>query len=945
MKKLFAQILFFFSVFAFAQETGTIAGALSDKEMNNEPLPFANVSVKNTSKGTTSDFDGLYKIENIPTGTYTIVFSFIGYETVEIPNVKVEANKVTEINTGLGASAAALDEVMITTVSRRDSEVALLLDQKDAVDIKESIGSQELTKLGVSDAATATTKISGVSSSEASGDVFVRGLGDRYLYTTLNGMPIPSDDIERKNIDLSLFPTRIVQSVSISKTYSSANSADQSSGSVDISSRSLVGLEEFGFGTQVGLNTNANAKGIGSNFKRTANESDLSLGFYSKDISTRDAITDQTWNAQSTNMPINYQYSLTAGKKIGEKFKIFFTGSQSSKFEYSEGIFRQFERNRTDVEFTDASLYNNTINTTGLLDLKYRFDKKNEIKALSLFVNKVKDEVYEAGRNREGFVFEEVNNEDQYSQFIRDQNTKQTRLWVNQLLGDHEIGEKNHLTWGLGYNKLNADEPNRIRNEVNIKKPTDMEGELVELGFQGGFQQRKTSQILEDLEYNARLKNEFTVFENDSISTLKLSLGGNYRNKTRDFTSSFFGVTENGAGVNPPSIDHLDAVFTTENFNNDLLDLRLVRSDSEGNIIPDTYDAELNSSAGFFNINYSFSQFNFNVGARYQKDMINLDYDVANAPGGQGGNVEKNYDNFYPALNIKYAVSEKHNLRLAASKTITLPEFKEIAPFEYVSATGQITRGNVDLEASNVYNLDLKWEFFPTNKELISATAFYKNIKDPINRVLDRGSAGVFSFFNSGEEATIYGIELDANVNLTSSEEENGINLDLGVNFSRMWHNQDLKTNFNDDGTLARTFQYNNKTEVGLQGASDYIVNTSLNFSTNWEREFNANISGNYASDKIFALGSAPDSQTDANSVLYNNEIIEEGFVTLNATLSQELSERLLLRFKAQNILNPEIKRTQDVLPLSGGVQTENNQTTRSYTRGAVFTLGINYNF
>lgn len=92
-------------------------------------------------------------------------------------------------------------------------------------------------------------------------------------------------------------------------------------------------------------------------------------------------------------------------------------------------------------------------------------------------------------------------------------------------------------------------------------------------------------------------------------------------------------------------------------------------------------------------------------------------------------------------------------------------------------------------------------------------------------------------------------------------------------------------------------------------------------------------------------MGSAPDSQTQENSVLYNNEIIEEGFVTLNATLSQELSERLLLRFKAQNILNPDIKRTQDVLPLSGGAQSESNQTTRSYTRGAIFTLGINYNF
>lgn len=561
MKKLFAQILFFFSAFAFAQETGTIAGALSDKEMNNEPLPFANVTVKNTSKGTTSDFDGLYKIENIPTGTYTIVFSFIGYETVEIPNVKVEADKVTEINTGLGASAAALDEVMITTVSRRDSEVALLLDQKDAVDIKESIGSQELTKLGVSDAATATTKISGVSSSEASGDVYVRGLGDRYLYTTLNGLPVPSDNIDKKNIDLGLFPTRVVQSVSVSKNFSAENSADQSSGSVNINSKSLVGLSELGFGAQVGVNTNA----IGEeNFKQSANSNDISLGFYNQKTASEDAIVNQNWNTESRKLPMNYKYTVTAGKKFGEKFKVLFTGSQSSNFEYNEGIFQQFNRNIDDSKFNDATYYRNTVNTTGLIDLKYAFNKKNEVRALSMFVNKMTDEVYESGRNREGFVFEEVNNEDQYGQYVKDQNTKQTKLWVNQILGDHEIGERNHLTWGLGYNQVDADEPNRLRNEVNIKKATDTDPELIELANQGGFQQRRSSQIIDDLEYNARLKNEFKVFENDTVSSLKISAGGNFRYKTRDFESDKFGVDEAGAPgqITPPSIDDLNAIFT-----------------------------------------------------------------------------------------------------------------------------------------------------------------------------------------------------------------------------------------------------------------------------------------------------------------------------------------------------------------------------------------------
>ena len=933
MKTIFNILICLVSSASFAQGTGSISGLLTDKETGDQPLPFANVTIKGTTKGTTTDFDGLYQIENIEPGTYTVVFSFVGYETLEVPNVKVTANKVTEVNTGLGASAAALDEVLIKTVARRDSQTALLLDQKDAIDIKESIGAQELAKLGVSDAATATTKISGVSSSEASGDVYVRGLGDRYLYTTLNGLTVPSDNIDKKNIDLGLFPTRIVQSVSINKNFMPENTSDQSSGSINITSTELAGTEEFSISVQTGFNTNAIQQ---DEFKQTANRDDISFGFYSNDMSTKDAITQQSWNTQSTSLPLNYKYAITAGKKIGENFKVLFTGSQSNKYEYNEGIFQQFDRNLDDVRFTDATYFTNTVNTTGLLDLSYSFNKENQIKAVSLFVNKLQDQVFEAGRNREGFVFEEVNNPDDFSQFVRDQNTKQTKLWVNQLLGDHQFGENHHVTWGFGYNQLDADEPNRMRNEVNIENATDTTPESIQLANQGGTQQRKQYQEIDDAEYTARLKDEFKVFENDTISSLKLSFGGNFRSKTRDFESDRIGIDEIGAPgqVVPPSIDDLGAVFTQENFDNGIL--RYVEQ------LPDTYTGELNSTSGFLSVNYSINKFNFNVGARYQDDEINVDYNVGNARGGREGSTSKNYDNIYPAINIKYALNEKNNLRLAASKTITLPEFKEIAPFGYVSPTNQVIVGNTDIEASNVYNLDLKWEFFPSSGELISATGFFKQINDPINRTLDRGSSGYFTFFNTSDKAEVLGLELEANVGLLSSEEENGVNLDLGFNFTRMWHTQDLKTNYNEEGNVASTFRYNGKSEIGLEGASDYIVNASFNFSTNWENEFNANLSGNYSSDKIYAIGSAPDSQT-VQSNLYNNEIIEKGFVTLNATMSQEITKNLSVRFKALNLLDPEIERTQDILDIT--TNQENTETVRSYKKGMTLSLGFNYKF
>ena len=145
----------------FAQ-TGSIKGTLTDKQMNNEPLPFANVIIKDSSKGTTSDFDGLYTIDDLAPGTYVVEFSFVGYQTIE-ETIAISANQIVALDLSLSPSAAALDEVVIKTSLRRDTQSVLLLEQKKATIIKESIGSVELAKLGISNAATATTKISGIS--------------------------------------------------------------------------------------------------------------------------------------------------------------------------------------------------------------------------------------------------------------------------------------------------------------------------------------------------------------------------------------------------------------------------------------------------------------------------------------------------------------------------------------------------------------------------------------------------------------------------------------------------------------------------------------------------------------------------------------------------------------------------------------------------------------
>lgn len=899
--------------FTQAQNTGSVVGKLTDKEYNNEPLAFANVLIKGTTKGTTSDFDGLYTFEALEAGSYSLIFSFVGYETQEIA-IQIADGKATEVNVQMSASAASLDEVVITTTTKRESETALLLEQKKAVVIKESIGAERLSKIGVSDAASATTKISGVTKSEGSGEIYIRGLGDRYLSTTMNGLPIPSDDVENKNINLNLFSTNIIENVGISKTYSTSSYADQTSGNVDVASKEY---SKKGLSISIGSGYNTNVIGLEGGFKRSIATEDVTLGFHKKQYALVDLITRQGWDPVDQKNTGNYNFSLSGGRKfeiLGKKLAVFVAGSHSKSYNYQEGVFRSYRSNILDNEFTDTESFGSNINSTGYVNLRLKLNSNHKIKISSLSVNKSTDNVYEQGRNGLGYVFDQDPQEN--GAFVRDQNFKQTTMLVNQINGEHRIKENNKLKWGAGYNYVLAQEPNRIRNEANI-----LDANTVQYAHVGDFQQRKSNQKIEDIEYNAFIKDEisFGKMDEDENQPFKLHFGANLRKKDRVFSSLFIGVRARDFQV--ASVDNFSSTFTEANFSNGLV---LRERDA------DRYDADLTITSGFASLDFGLNKkFSGNIGVRYERDEINVLWDVANFVG-RVGSISKEYTEFYPSANLKYELNEKHFLRFATSLTQTLPEFKELAPFEYVSPTGRVTRGDPNLEKSDVFNVDLKWEFFPKKSELISATTFYKQIKNPINLALTRGSAGIFQYSNTGDKANVFGIELETRLNLIENEDEKSI-LNFNANVTKMWFNQDL----------LEAFQYKGVTQSDLQGASDLILNGSLSYNNQKEKAFIATLTGNYASDKIFALGSPEDFTNSA--VLYNDEIIEKGFFTMDLVVSKKITEKLLLKFVGKNLLNPDIDQTQIIRNINTGIET--NETVSSYKKGSLLSLNVKYTF
>ena len=195
-----------------------------------EPMAFANVIVKDSSIGTTSDFDGKYELSLDP-GSYTLIFSFVGYSTIEITDVTISEESDEIVNVTLLTNM--LDEVVISTTVRKNTESAVLDIQKKSTVMLDGISSQGIKKAGASNIAGAVKAVPGVSV-QGGKYVYVRGLGDRYTKSILNGVDIPGLDPDRNTIQMDIFPTNILENIIVIKSAAAEYPADFTGGVIDI---------------------------------------------------------------------------------------------------------------------------------------------------------------------------------------------------------------------------------------------------------------------------------------------------------------------------------------------------------------------------------------------------------------------------------------------------------------------------------------------------------------------------------------------------------------------------------------------------------------------------------------------------------------------------------------------------------------------------------------
>ena len=903
------------SAISFSQSKGTVSGIITDKDSNNQSLPFANVLVKGTTIGTNTDIDGKYSLSIVP-GNYTIQFSFVGYESIEVP-VTVAANETTTISKALGSGSYKLEDVVIKSTVNRQKETALLLDQKNAVEIKQTIGVQELSRKGVSDVATAVTKTTGITKQEGSGNIFVRGLGDRYNSTTMNGLPIPSNDPEKKNLNLEIFNTDIVEYISIDKVYGGNIYGDFAGGNVDIISKDYKGK---GFlKLEIGSKVNSNAIAE-DNFKLQKGFN--GFGFTKKSIPSN-ALTQFNYSSLQLKdyTPIATSFGISGGKSfdVGAEGKLSFfaTASFNNDFSSKSNGSAKASVNGNGIankNFEDYSELEYETNTTGMANIGYKINNNNKLSFNTLYINtstQSKEEYY-------GYIVDIANDG---NGLIRRFNYEKNSLWINQILGNHKIGDRSKLNWGLSYNIIDGSMPDRVQN-IFRKEATGYQLSSISAPDNHRYFQKLKE---DELAANASYDYKFNKIEGGDFLG-KVTFGLNERIKSRGFQATQFNIKATAGNTNTVvDPNNLDLFYNQDNFNNGNFNIATFRGNAQvyNALDPQTYGGDQTIHAAFVNTEYKFNKLTAVLGLRGEQITQKVSW---NTQLGSIGKDKLEKTAFLPSLVMKYELNDKQNLRLGLSKTYTLPQFKERAPFIYEEVL-QVKVGNKDLYASDDYNLDLKWEMYPKSDELISLTAFGKYILNPMNEVTVSSSSNDISYINTGDYGYVAGAEAEFRKQLFNIDSNNSKKLSAGINASYLYSNQELNSEKVKKETEFQVDFTNSKGK--FTGASNLLLNADLTLFNEWSnknRNLTTTVAYTYFSDRVNAIGTSG-----------KGDLVDKAFGSLDFIAKSKLSEKFGLGLVVKNILDPAINRVQE--NFNGDVNV------LSYKKGMTFSLNLNYQF
>lgn len=871
-----------------------ITGKVTD-EHEGVPLPGVYVMVSGTAKGCVTDLDGIYEVP-LQKGTYTLEFRYISYQTATTPvTVSGETGNIV-VDIRLQSDEMSLEEVFVVARNNAGSERSLLSERRMSSKALENMGAAEMGNKGISTVAEGIRKMIGISLAE-SGQVYVRGLGDRYSVTTLNGLPIASPNPDNKLIPLDLFPTHIVRNITVSKVYQAGSYADYSGAHIDISVREHKG-EDF-FTLQVG--TGSNSRSLFTGFPESNKKNGL---LFTRNLSP--SVKNMSSNEFSSYVrnedPFGTTFSVTektlfpdlgGGLGFGKTWRrgihklgmlVTLSAEHAGRIEEASYV-STVNAQGAYLNAFNYNSYTRHLDMAALLHLGYDIGSSHHF-GYTLFYarNAVDNYKYREGYDQEGIhltgsnsVFHAYN------------------LLNNQLHYSFSKGTRWTFQVALSYCMTGSYEPDRrqvMYREDNGRLSLFKLNRQETMRYYGELTEREA---VADINAGYRMG-----------ETGRVQFGFFYKNKVRDYSSVRFYYNLNN--IDPVITD----VFTTESWLN--------RENIADGTISITRDAQPKSryyagqdiGGAFLQTDFSpFGKMDINIGLRYEPSSQWVRYWT-------DASIEKRSQlkvhDLFPALNLKYETGDHCFFRLALSRTVTRPLFIEMAPFLYKESYGSAElRGNESLK--NGYNLngDLKFEVYGQDNDLFSATLYYKRLNDPIERIQESSGGSVVHSFRNAERGMAAGIEAEARKTVAPG-------LRLGCNASYMYTNVILP-----EGGGVYT-----EAHRPLQGASPYLINADIAYGLVLRNkdQFTMTLLYNLQGPRIHAVG-----------IYGMGNIMQQPLHTLDLVAVYNSGKKWSIRISAENMLDSDYVFTQEIKT------TREIKTVESFRPGVSFKVAFSYTF
>ncbi len=950
MRKL--TLLLFVSLFIFQignAQTGTITGKVVEKDSGFEVIG-GNVLISGTTNGATTDLDGKYSFSVEP-GTYTIECSYIGYETQKKENVEVKAGEVVTLDIIMGESAVALDlGVEVTARQVRNTESAAIAIQSKSPNLISVTSSAAFSKNGDNDVAAAVKRVTGVTV-QGGKYVYVRGLGDRYSKTTLNGLTIPGLDPNRNTVQMDLFPTNLVDNIIVYKTFSPDLPGDFTGGLVDIATKDFP--EEFNFNLSASTSYNTNTT-FNSGFLTYQGGATDFLGFddgsralpaeldgmtvqdfpqpqFTGEISEADAnqlttltnAFDNNWSMENRAPSLNHNIAasmgnLTQNKKLGWIAAVNHSRRYTGFDDGLTGIYKLKGRVDEVSALSKEILLNGSRGTEevlwgAMLGSSYKINSNNKIR-FNLMHNQGGESTAEFLEGRKY-----IDDADDLYQ-TRNWSYLQRSLSSGQVGGKHVFSNTNNLevNWSSSMALSLQDQPdlryftNRVRSSGTrfIKASSDRTPNRFYRNMQQSNWDNKVDVTLPIKQWNGL--------------SAKVKAGAAYVYKNREFRETRYTFNNQSRSVGEDINTFFDDVLTFDDVEGNYM------NNGNGTYVingynPDNdYDAELGVTAGYVMTELPLTKkLRAIAGVRLEKTNLKfktygIERVLADFPQLDGQqNLLDNLD-VLPSLNLNYEISDNMKVRSAYTRTLARPTFRELAPFaSFDFDGGLIIIGNPELQLTNINNVDLRWEWYPKPGEMFTVGSFYKHFTNPIERTFNPEAPNGELTWRNVDKAFLAGAEVEwrKQLGFISALKD----FTFTANFTYIYSRTDI-----DPAEMEAILisDPNAKHYREMYGQAPYVANALLSYKN--ETGWNSNLAFNVVGPRIVVttVGATPN-------------YYEKPFPSLNYNISKNVGNGFTLKLAANNLLNSKFKIEA---PFKG-----ENYPVQVNSVGMTFSVGVSY--